>query len=139
MSSYFIYNKARYNLPSDCSFSMGNSCDTREKRSVDGTKTSYSIATFKKAQASTYSLSFVLNNIEYNDLFAELYRYENLVGKSVNFTYCNIPFGIVIITDMSVSLQTDTTLGLIGLSFTFNMRENIVITSKTPKVNVRFK
>ena len=107
VNSYIQINNKKYNLPSDCSLSSGNSCQTKERRMSDGTRTSYAITSFIKPAANTYSLSFVLTSNEYPDLMRELYDWESLVGKTGNFSYCNIPFGDVIITDMSAAFQVD--------------------------------
>ena len=139
MSSYFEYNGERYNIPSDCSLSMGNTCETKERRMSDGTKSSYAIVTYRKPQYNTYSLSFALSHIEYPNLIAELYKWESLVGKPIQFTYCNIPFTSVIVSDMSVAIATDAALGIIGLNLSFNLRDNIVITRKAEVINTRLE
>ena len=138
MSSNFKYDNRTYLLPSDCSLSVGNSCDTRERRMSDGSGTSYSVTTYVKPQVNTYSLSFNLSSVEHPDLVNELYRWEVLVGKSVDFTYCNIPFGKVMVSDFNVSFALDATLGIVGLAISFNLSDNIVLTKKAEKVNVRF-
>ena len=138
MSSSFKYKDKEYLLPSDCSLSVGNTCDTREKRMSDGSGTSYSIATYAKPQVNTYSLSFAIASAEHPNMFEELYKWENLVGKAVDFTYCNIPFKSVIITDMNVSFGLDSIAGLKSLSLSFNLRDNIVLTRKAEAINVRF-
>lgn len=137
VNSYIQINNKKYNLPSDCSLSSGNSCQTKERRMSDGTKTSYAITSFVKPAANTYSLSFVLTSNEYPDLMRELYDWESLVGKTGNFNYCNIPFGDVIITDMSATFQVDGTLGITAINISFNLKDNIVITRKAENVNVR--
>lgn len=104
----------------------------------DGSGTSYSIATFVKPQINTYSLSFVLTTAEYPNMVDALYRWESLVGKVVDFTYCNIPFKSVIIVDMNVSFGLDAIVGLISLSITFNLQDNTVLTKKAEEINVRF-
>ena len=143
MSSSLKYKDKAYLLPNDCSLSVGNSCDTRESKMNDGSDTSYSITTYVKPQVNTYSLSFNLSHVEYPDLIGELYKWEEVVGKSVEFTYCNIPFGKVMVSGFSVSFALDSTLGIIGLSISFNLSDNIVLTNKAGKVNnkvnVRFK
>ena len=136
-NSYIQINNRKYNLPSDCSLSSGNSCQTKERQMSDGTNTSYAITSFVKPAANTYSLSFVLTTNEYPDLMSELYDWESLVGKTGNFNYCNIPFGDVIITDMSAAFQVDGTLGVTAINISFNLKDNIVITRKAEKVNVR--
>lgn len=138
MSSKLKYNNKIYLLPSDCSLSMGNSCDTYEKQMNDGSGTSYSVITYVKPQVNTYSLSFTRSSAEYPDLVNELYNWEELVGKSVEFTYCNIPFGKVMINDFNVSFALDATLGIVGLVMSFNLSDNTVLTKKAEKVNVRF-
>lgn len=137
VNSYIRIAGKQYNLPSDCSLSSGNSCQTKERKMSDGTKTSYAITSFVKPAANTYSLSFVLTSNEYPDLMRELYDWESLVGKTGNFSYCNIPFGDVIITDMSAAFQVDGTLGITAINISFNLKDNIVITRKAEKVNVR--
>lgn len=137
VNSYIRIADKKYNLPSDCSLSSGNSCQTKERKMSDGTSTSYAIASFVKPAANTYSLSFVLTSNEYPDLMQELYDWESLVGKTGNFSYCNIPFGDVIITDMSAAFQVDGTLGVTAINISFNLKDNIVITRKAEKVNVR--
>lgn len=137
MSSNFKYNNRAYLLPSDCSLSVGNSCDIRERRMNDGSGTSYSVTTYVKPQVNTYSLSFNLSSMEYPDLVNELYKWEALVGKSVEFTYCNIPFGKVMVNDFNVSFALDATRGITGLAISFNLSDNIVLTKKAEKVNVR--
>lgn len=139
MSSQFKYKNKVYLLPSDCGLSIGNTCETREKRSTDGSDTSYSIATYVKPQVSTYSLSFTLTSAEYPNLVDQLYEWETLVGKVVDFTYCNMPFKSVIISDMSVSVGLDSIVGVTSLALQFNLRDNIVLTRKAEKINVRLK
>ena len=60
VNSYIRIADKKYNLPSDCSLSSGNSCQTKERKMSDGTNTSYAITSFIKPAANTYSLSFVL-------------------------------------------------------------------------------
>lgn len=131
MSSYIRYNNDLLLLPHDCSLSFGNSCETKESRSSDGTSRSYSITTFKKPAANTYTLGFVRRSVEYPNLLEELYAWEQLVGKVVEFSYCNIPFGQVIIESLSVSFNLDATTGIKEISLSFSMKENIVIQNKT--------
>lgn len=139
MSSNIIYQNKNYTLPSDCNLSVGNSCDTRERRMNDGSGTSYSIITYTKPQVNTYSLSFILNASEYPNLIDELYKWEDLVGKSVDFTYCNIPFGSLMVNDFNVSFGLDAALGITALSISFNLSDNIVLTKKAETVNVRLE
>ena len=40
INSYIRIADKKYNLPSDCSLSSGNSCQTKERRMSDGTNTS---------------------------------------------------------------------------------------------------
>ena len=134
MSSSLKYLDKTYLLPNDCSLSVGNSCDTKESRMTDGSDTSYAITTYVKPQVNTYSLSFNLSHVEHPDLIHELYKWEELVGKSVNFTYCNIPFGQVMVKDFNVSFALDSITGVIGLSISFNLSDNIVLTNKSKKV-----
>ena len=139
VNSYIRIADKQYNLPSDCSLSSGNSCQTKERKMSDGTNTSYAITSFVKPAANTYSLSFVLTTNEYPDLMRELYDWESLVGKTGYFSYCNIPFGDVIITDMSAAFQVDGTLGATSVAISFNMKDNIVITRKAEKIFVRYE
>ena len=134
MSSSLKYLDKTYLLPNDCNLSVGNSCDTQESRMNDGSDTSYAITTYVKPQVNTYSLSFNLSHVEHPDLIHELYKWEELVGKSVNFTYCNIPFGRVMVNDFNVSFALDSITGVIGLSISFNLSDNIVLTNKSKKV-----
>lgn len=134
MSSSLKYSDKTYLLPNDCSLSVGNSCDTQESKMNDGSDTSYSITTYVKPQVNTYSLSFNLSRVEYPDLIHELYKWEELVGKSVIFTYCNIPFGQVMVNDFNVSFALDSINGVTGLSISFNLSDNIVLTNKSKKV-----
>ena len=139
MSSSLKYSDKTYLLPNDCSLSVGNSCDTKESKMNDGSDTSYSITTYVKPQVNTYSLSFNLSRVEYPDLIHELYKWEELVGKSVKFTYCNIPFGQVMVNDFNVSFALDSISGVTGLSISFNLSDNIVLTNKSKKVKVKEK
>ena len=139
VNSYIRIADKKYNLPSDCSLSSGNSCQTKERKMSDGTNTSYAITSFVKPAANTYSLSFVLTSNEYPDLMRELYDWESLVGKTGSFTYCNIPFGDVIVSDMSAAFQVDGTLGITAINISFNLKDNIVITRKAEKVFVRYE
>lgn len=134
MSSSLKYSDKAYLLPNDCSLSVGNSCDTKESRMNDGSDTSYAITTYAKPQVNTYSLSFNLSHVEHPDLIHELYKWEELVGKSVIFTYCNIPFGQVMVNDFNVSFALDSINGVIGLSISFNLSDNVVLTNKSKKV-----
>lgn len=134
MSSSLKYQDETYLLPNDCSLSVGNSCDTKESRMNDGSDTSYAITTYVKPQVNTYSLSFNLSHVEHSDLIHELYKWEELVGKSVIFTYCNIPFGRVMVNDFNVSFALDSVTGVIGLSISFNLSDNVVLTNKSKKV-----
>lgn len=97
----------------------------------DGSKTSYSITTFRKPQVSTFSLSFTLTTAEYTDILERVYKWESLVGKNIEFQYCSIPFGKLIITSMSVSFGLDGTKGIVSAALTLNMKENLVITQKS--------
>ena len=137
VNSYIRIADKQYNLPSDCSLSSGNSCQTKERKMSDGTNSSYAITSFIKPGANTYSLSFVLTSNEYTDLIRELYDWESLVGKTGKFTYCNIPFGDVIISDISAAFQLDGTLGVTAINISLNLKDNIVITKKAEQVNVR--
>ena len=87
MTTQIKYKDKIYIIPSDCSLSTGNSCDTKTSRMSDGSKTSYSITTFKKPQVNTYSLGFTINSSEYSDILGKVYEFENLVGKNIEFTY----------------------------------------------------
>lgn len=131
MTTQIKYNNNIYSLPSDCSLSVGNSCDTRTGRMSDGSKTSYSITTFRKPQVSTFSLSFTLTTAEYNDILERVYKWESLVGKNIEFQYCNIPFGKLIITSINVSFGLDGTKGIVSAAITLNLKENLVITQKS--------
>lgn len=130
MSSYIRYKNELLVLPHDCKLSFGNSCETRESRSSDGTSKSYSITTFKKPAANTYTLGFDRRISEYPNLIDELYKWESLVGQTVEFSYCNIPFGQVIIESLNVSFGLDAIVGIYSISLSFNMKENIVIQNK---------
>ena len=137
MNSNFKYKDRVYSLPSDCSLSAGNSCDTREKHMSDGSGTSYAITTFTKPQVNTQTLGVTLTSSEYPNLIEELYKWEEFVGKSVYFTYCNIPFGTVIVNNFSVSFGLDATFGLMSLSISFNLSDNIVLTNKAKESEIR--
>lgn len=132
MASYIAYKNRKYSLPSDCSFSAGNSCNTKERRMSDGSGTSYAITTYVAAQQNTYSLSFILTSLEF-DLIDELYKFEDLVGKAVDLNYCDLPFKNVIINDLSVSFGLDATNGLTSLQLTLNMQDNVGKSIKTRK------
>lgn len=133
------YKNQIYNIPSDCSLSTGNSCETKTSRMSDGTSTSYSITTFKKPQVSSYSLSFNITVNEYPDILRKVYEFENLVGKDVSFAYCNIPFGKLMIESISVSFGLDGTKGIVSASLSFSMKDNIVLTgkAKTAEIHAR--
>ena len=134
MSTQIKYKDKTYLLPSDCSLSVGNSCDTRTGRMYDGSKTSYGITTYRTAQVNTYNLSFNLTTAEYPNLMDEVYKWENLVGKDITFTYCNIPFGRLMIVDFSVSFGLDGTNGIVSVALTFNLKDDAVITQKSSKI-----
>ena len=137
MTTQIKYKDKIYNIPSDCSLSVGNSCDTKTSRMSDGTKTSYAITTFRKPQVNTYSLSFNIVSSEYPDVLGKVYEFENLVGKNINFTYCSIPFGKLIIEGISVSFGLDGVNGIVSASLSFNMKDNIVITNKSNNSTIR--
>ena len=136
MTTQINYKSKIYTIPSDCSLSTGNSCETKTSRMSDGSDTSYSISTFKKPQVSTYSLSFNITINEYPDVIKEVYKFENLVGKDVAFTYCNIPFGKLMIESISVSFGLDGTKGIVSASLSFSMKDNIVITNKAKTAEI---
>ena len=136
MTTQIKYKSKIYTIPSDCSLSTGNSCETKTSRMSDGSDTSYSISTFKKPQVSTYSLSFNITINEYPDVIKEVYKFENLVGKDVAFTYCNIPFGKLMIESISVSFGLDGTKGIVSASLSFSMKDNIVITNKAKTAEI---
>ena len=52
----------------------------------------------------------------------------------MNFTYCNIPFGRVMVNSFNVSFALDSITGVIGLSISFNLTDNVVLTNKSKKV-----
>ena len=131
MTTQIKYKDKIYIIPSDCSLSTGNSCDTKTSRMSDGSKTSYSITTFKKPQVNTYSLGFTINSSEYSDILGKVYEFENLVGKNIEFTYCSIPFGKLIVERISVSFGLDGIKGIVSASISFNFKDNIVITNKS--------
>lgn len=137
MTTQIIYNNKKYILPSDCSLSVGNSCDTKTGRMYDGSKTSYGITFFKKAQVNTYSLSFTLTTAECNNILEKVYDWESLVGKNIQFEYCSIPFGKLIIVSLSVSFGLDGAKGIVNASITLNMKDNMVVTQKTGKIATR--
>lgn len=139
MNTQIKYKNKLFTIPSDCSLSIGNSCDTKTSRMSDGSKTSYSITTFKKPQVSTYSLNFNITINEYPDVLDEVYKFENLVGKDVIFTYCNIPFGKLIIESISVSIGLDGINGITSAALSFSMKDNIVLTgkAKTAEIHAR--
>ena len=136
MTTQIKYKNKLYTIPSDCSLSTGNSCETKTSRMSDGSDTNYSISTFKKPQVSTYSLSFNITINEYPDVIKEVYKFENLVGKDVAFTYCNIPFGKLMIESISVSFGLDGTKGIVSASLSFSMKDNIVITNKAKTAEI---
>lgn len=136
-STVIEYDSRKNIVPSDCSLSVGNSCDTRTGRMYDGSKTSYGITTYKKGQVNTYSLSFTLTTAEYTNLIEEVYKWEELVGKTIKFTYCDIPFGSLIILSFNVSFGLDGVKGITSVSITLNLKDNMVVTQKTRKVNTR--
>ena len=137
MTTQIKYKDKIYIIPSDCSLSVGNSCDTKTSRMSDGSKTSYSITTFKKPQVNTYSLGFSLNTSEYPDVLGKVYEFENLVGKNIEFIYCNIPFGKLIVEGISVSFGLDGVKGIVSASLSFNLKDNIVITNKSNNSTIR--
>lgn len=139
MTTQIKYKNKIYNIPSDCSLSTGNSCETKTSRMIDGSDTSYSITTFKKPQVSTYSLSFNITINEYPDVINEVYKFESLVGKDVTFTYCDIPFGKLMIESISVSLGLDGVKGITSSAISFSMKDNIVLTgkAKTAEIHAR--
>ena len=137
MSTTIEYNNRKYTLPSDCSLSVGNSCDTRTGRMYDGSKTSYGITTYRKAQVNTYSLNFNLSLAEYSDILKEVYKWEGLVGKTVKFSYCDIPFGSLIIVSISVSFGLDGTHGITSAAISFSLKDNMVVTQKTGRIATR--
>ena len=130
MTTQIKYKNKIYSIPSDCSLSVGNTCETKTSRMSDGSDTSYSITTFKKPQVNTYSLSFNINSSEYSDVLVKVYEFENLVGKDVTFVYCDILFGKLMIESISVSFGLDGIKGITSASISFNMKDNIVITNK---------
>lgn len=136
MTTQIRYKNKLFTIPSDCSLSTGNSCETKTSRMSDGSDTSYSIATFKKPQVTTYSLGFNLNINEYPDIIGKVYEFENLVGKDVTFTYCNIPFGKLMIENISVSFGLDGIKGITSAAISFNMKDNIVITNKAKTAEI---
>lgn len=136
MATYFTLEGNKYELPSDCNLSIGDSCDITEKRMSDGSGTSYSITTFNKPQPITYSLSFVRSRMEVPNIVDDLQRWESLVGENVSLTYCDIPIGNIIVSDLSVSFSLDSIAGIIGLAITLNLRENLVITKKSDKIKI---
>ena len=136
MTSQIKYKNKIYTIPSDCSLSTGNSCETKTSRMSDGSNTSYSITTFKKPQVNTYSLGFNINISEYPDVINEVYKFENLVGKNIEFTYCNIPFGKVMIENISVSFGLDGIKGITSAALSFSMKDNIVITTKAKTAEI---
>lgn len=136
MTTQIKYKNKLFNIPSDCSLSTGNSCETKTSRMSDGTDTSYSITTFKKPQVSTYSLGFNVTINEYPDVINEVYKFENLVGKNIDFIYCGIPFGKLIIENISVSLGLDGVKGITNAAISFSMKDNIVITNKAKTAEI---
>lgn len=136
MTTQIKYKNKLFTIPSDCSLSTGNSCETKTSRMSDGSDTSYSIATFKKPQVTTYSLGFNLNINEYPDIIGKVYEFENLVGKDVTFTYCNIPFGKLMIENISVSFGLDGIKGITSAAISFSMKDNIVITNKAKTAEI---
>ena len=136
MTTQIKYKNKIYTIPSDCSLSTGNSCETKTSRMSDGSDTSYSITTFKKPQVNTYSLSFNINSSEYPDVLGKVYEFENLVGKDVTFVYCDIPFGKLMIESISVSLGLDGIKGITSASLSFSMKDNIVITNKAKTAEI---
>lgn len=136
MTTQIRYKNKLFTIPSDCSLSTGNSCETKTSRMSDGSDTSYSIATFKKPQVTTYSLGFNLNINEYPDIIGKVYDFENLVGKDVTFTYCNIPFGKLMIENISVSFGLDGIKGITSAAISFSMKDNIVITNKAKTAEI---
>lgn len=136
MTTQIKYKNKLFTIPPDCSLSTGNSCETKTSRMSDGSDTSYSIATFKKPQVTTYSLGFNLNINEYPDIIGKVYEFENLVGKDVTFTYCNIPFGKLMIENISVSFGLDGIKGITSAAISFSMKDNIVITNKAKTAEI---
>lgn len=139
MSSYFKYDNTNYEIPSDAALSQGCTCETTDARMYDGTRSSQSITRFIRSQPSTYSLQFVIYAQENNDILQRLTQYENLVGKSCEFVYCEVSFGNVIISGIDASFTLDGCLGITSVSLGVNFQDNIIYTGTGEKLNIILK
>lgn len=116
-----------YPVPSDCSFSISNSWNTTNKRSIDCNKTPQDISILQKrgANPTTYSVSFVIYPNDFTDISIcdALSEYESVVGKEVSFIHAANQYVGLLITSGSFSLELDGIIGSVKLSVSFDMRD----------------
>lgn len=109
-------------LPLQTSLSAGQSVETSARFSHDYTKTSQSITRCKRLMARTFSAQFRMTRQEYADLFERLAAFEDSVGKTGQFYQSDALIGLVIISSVSLSLETGSD-GLHALSVGFELTE----------------
>lgn len=105
-------------IPSDCSFSVGQTIETSTRFAKDYTRTSQTTTRCKRPMARTFSLSYTLARPFVTDLFEALAQTEDAVGKLGTLYYTGLSFGQVIITSATFALEPDIADGIssIGVS-----------------------
>lgn len=137
--TYLTFNNEIYYIPADCSFTRSSAWETVERRSTDSTRTAQAITLLKKYgyQPKTYQLTFNLfANLNEQNMFDLLSNYEMLVGKEVQLNYSNYPFGVMVITDGTFSLNVDGIRGIAVINVSYNLRESTVVTTSSA-INVK--
>lgn len=130
--TYITYDDTNYFIPSDCEFNHSNAWSTVEKRETDSTKTVQNVTVLQKRgqQPHMYTLTFNVYQKQSPDIpiWTFLSGYEELVGKTVDLTYLNMPFLGLLITDGTFAFTNDGIQGVTVLSVTYNFRESKVVT-----------
>lgn len=132
--TYFLYNGEKFLIPSDCSLNRGCSITSTVKKEYNYTKTSYTLKNLRKPQQPTYSCSFIVNNVLFENVYEYLISIEKLVGKNVEFCYCGVSFGVVIVKNMDFTLSFDDVGGFFALSISISIDGNKPVVQKQPQV-----
>ena len=124
-------------IPSDCSFSVGETLQTTSKFSKDYSGTSQSLTRCQRAQAKTYSINYNLSTPEYLDLFKELGYIESCVGRIGHLYFNGIDFGLTIINSAALSLAIDCASIITSIAVTLNVTEAREPVKKPPVKQIK--
>lgn len=112
-------------IPSDCSFSVGQSVETSSRFEYDFTRTSQATTRCKRPMAKTFSVSYTLRRPFVTDLWEALASVEDCTGKLGTFYYDNVSFGKVLVVSASITLEADAADGISAIGVGLELVEGL--------------